>query len=434
RTRLQIIWSCVAVLVACTWASIHPNIPSPKDNWWKVLRRKIGLMLLCLLAPELLVMWAVRQWVEAWLLWNRYRHRGWTVTHAMFALMGGFALYQGDHLISVLRFRPVEIRRSRESKKILEHFQHEIKERSRVDWFGKLIAIGQTSWFIAQLIARWAQGLAVTELEIMTVAFATMNFIIYYFWWDKPLEVGSHIHIQTVRQTFDTEVVEDGDKQSMPILLKIGLTLDDSPFKDLFYHVVSTIGIAGSSLRTWLTQLFQKNQVSPKTSLHSIIQWPISCGKLICKYLCNVLGKLDRWADKSMSEAGPPHKILSFEYDPHLLVSFFSMTRFILPPGAALIFGVIHCAAWNFIFPTELERSLWRISSAIIIFVPFNSYKLLKVLGIGVVSLYSGLLLGGVILYTGARLDLIVQAFFALRDLPHSALQDVAWTNFIPHI
>ncbi|KIK66298.1 hypothetical protein GYMLUDRAFT_239277 [Collybiopsis luxurians FD-317 M1] len=174
----------------------------------------------------------------------------------MFALMGGFALYQGDHLVSVLRFHPVEICESCKSEKILEHFcnpdsdnkshdfdersfaahvdfighipEHKIKEQSHVDWFGKLIAIGQTSWFIAQLIARWAWGLAVMELEIMTLAFATLNFMIYYFWWNKPLEVGYHIRIQAVQQTSDIEITKDSDGFE-----SVGLLSSDQPLHDL---------------------------------------------------------------------------------------------------------------------------------------------------------------------------------------------------------
>ncbi|KAG6830134.1 hypothetical protein H0H92_001998 [Tricholoma furcatifolium] len=36
-----------------------------------------------------------------------------------------------------------------------------------------------------------------------------------------------------------------------------------------------------------------------------------------------------------------------------------------LATGIAVIFGVIHCLAWNFEFPTRTEKNLWRTSSAI---------------------------------------------------------------------
>ncbi|KIK66306.1 hypothetical protein GYMLUDRAFT_192967 [Collybiopsis luxurians FD-317 M1] len=570
RTKLQIIWSCIAVLIACTWASIHPNIPGPKDSWWKVLRRKIGLMVLCLLAPELLVLWAARQWIDAWLLSDRYRHRGWTVTHAMFALMGGFALYNGDKLVSVLRFLPVEGYGGLESQKILEHFddpdsdsnraseldersfsahvdfighipEREIKERSHVDWFGKLVAIGQTSWFVAQLIARWAQGLAVTELEIMTVAFATLNFMIYYFWWNKPLEVGYHIRIQEGQKSFETGIVEDvqsaallssdqpshnSSGQPMPLLIKI--TFYQPSYKEFFQGVVSMMGKAGSFFQKWLSKLFHQNlslQVSTvrrsfwiwlsglfhwnlplqfstagsafrmwlsglfhrnttlhpsgRISFHSIIRWPLFCAQRIHKrlmdtklikfvaehlkhrwginfheaghgkqallvILCIVSAPFLIFGKATATFEGPSHRILSFEWDNNIQVRQFQLFLLAswLSAMAAAIFGGIHCIAWNFTFPTELEQLLWRISSLITTLAPL--YIMLVDLDRGYLAIAQEkayllplihiLLIPAVISYAGARLDLIVQAFLALRELPHSALQDIAWINFIPHI
>lgn len=32
RTISAIVWSCVATLVACTWASVHPNVPDPESG------------------------------------------------------------------------------------------------------------------------------------------------------------------------------------------------------------------------------------------------------------------------------------------------------------------------------------------------------------------------------------------------------------------
>jgi hypothetical protein len=68
RTSPQIFWSCASVLIACTWVSIHPNIPGPKDKWWRVLAEKISLMLVTLIAPEMMLYWACRDWYSARIL------------------------------------------------------------------------------------------------------------------------------------------------------------------------------------------------------------------------------------------------------------------------------------------------------------------------------------------------------------------------------
>jgi hypothetical protein len=35
--------------------------------------------------------------------------------------------------------------------------------------------------------------LALTELEVVTLAYAVLNGITYFFWWDKPLDVQSPV-------------------------------------------------------------------------------------------------------------------------------------------------------------------------------------------------------------------------------------------------
>jgi hypothetical protein len=44
-------------------------------------------------------------------------------------------------------------------------------------------------WFIMQCIARSKEHLPITEIELVTLAFATLKFITYGLWWDKPLGV-----------------------------------------------------------------------------------------------------------------------------------------------------------------------------------------------------------------------------------------------------
>jgi hypothetical protein len=63
----------------------------------------------------------------------------------------------------------------------------QIKDRSKGDGLSKLLAILQTSWFILQCIARYSQDLALTELELVTLAMASLNAITFAFWWSKPL-------------------------------------------------------------------------------------------------------------------------------------------------------------------------------------------------------------------------------------------------------
>ena len=59
RTIWNIIWSCLATLFVCTWLVLHLNIPAPDDGWFKIALHKVRTMILVVLAPEFVVLWAV---------------------------------------------------------------------------------------------------------------------------------------------------------------------------------------------------------------------------------------------------------------------------------------------------------------------------------------------------------------------------------------
>ena len=61
RSIYNILWSCLSTIFACTWITIHPNIPAPGDSQWAVLRRRLATMGYFLLAPEFVIYWAARQ-------------------------------------------------------------------------------------------------------------------------------------------------------------------------------------------------------------------------------------------------------------------------------------------------------------------------------------------------------------------------------------
>ena len=71
----------------------------------------------------------------------------------------------------------------------------DIRDRSKGDFLSKGIAILQTTWFILQCVARREQGLALTELELVTLALASLNATTYMFWWHKPLGVQEPVRI-----------------------------------------------------------------------------------------------------------------------------------------------------------------------------------------------------------------------------------------------
>ena len=50
-------------IFSCTWIPLHPNIPGPDDSSLEIAFRGVKLMVIALIAPELVVQWAMRQWL-----------------------------------------------------------------------------------------------------------------------------------------------------------------------------------------------------------------------------------------------------------------------------------------------------------------------------------------------------------------------------------
>jgi hypothetical protein len=61
RTIWELFYSCAATIIACTWVSIHPNVPGRRDSGFDKFKRRVGLMVLALIAPEFIVLFALRQ-------------------------------------------------------------------------------------------------------------------------------------------------------------------------------------------------------------------------------------------------------------------------------------------------------------------------------------------------------------------------------------
>ena len=83
----------------------------------------------------------------------------------------------------------------------------EIKDRSKADEFSKTITAGQTSWFVAQCLARTAQHLDLTLVELLTLSLAVLNGVMYFLWWHKPLDVRCPVHVYLLDKPHDSEPV-----------------------------------------------------------------------------------------------------------------------------------------------------------------------------------------------------------------------------------
>ncbi|KAJ8080744.1 hypothetical protein PM082_017578 [Marasmius tenuissimus] len=67
RTAADIIWSCLSMIILCTWTSLRPDVPSvPRSGHWALaIWDNVKIFLIALIAPELILQWSVLQWFVA---------------------------------------------------------------------------------------------------------------------------------------------------------------------------------------------------------------------------------------------------------------------------------------------------------------------------------------------------------------------------------
>lgn len=233
RTLFAIVWSCISTIVICAWTSVHPNVPPP--NRWKARWNRLRLMFWMVIAPELVLAWAVRQFFAAKTIRDKYNERRkpgtlssrdssgdnrnsvsqldrWTLKHGYLLAMGGFTIVDPAHKYAKPKDRggsvlTVDYFEQHPDIDLPHLTSEDIEDRSKGDALSKIIAILQTSWFIAQCIARGRQRLALTELELVTLALASLNAVTFVIWWHKPLAMQEPLRIYLKKETVKRQVL-----------------------------------------------------------------------------------------------------------------------------------------------------------------------------------------------------------------------------------
>jgi hypothetical protein len=149
---------------------------------------------------------------------------GLTRTHGFFMIMGGYHYYEGSDKAGDLN-SPVHPLTWRDvilmlrNKQINHISKRAIQDQSKSDWFAKTIVLLQTLWFAAQCIARHIEHLPTTELEIVTLAYATINFGLFLAWWDKPRNVEYSIPVFQKPIEADHESVESWFEKALQVIV-----------------------------------------------------------------------------------------------------------------------------------------------------------------------------------------------------------------------
>ena len=334
--------------------------------------------------------------------------------------------------------------------------EREIRDKSKGDVLSKGLVVIQTSWFILQCIARRVERLPITELELVTLAFAALNFITYALWWNKPLDVQCPFRVPKKRR-------KDESEESKGVLVENSSQNPDDEESG------EDSGGRGTDAMTVLGMLLAAIGSAMWGAIAVMRKIPETIGKATGDAIRDAIERSVKyvrrhrwWTLWNGVEGAVEHGIwepimaigdMGIGNDDDVGEMFYAgdsggVSRLsIIIAGAviATIFGGIHCVAWSFQFPSHTEQLLWRIASLSITCVPMvivfaalgikpfdTSSDWLKMV------LFPVLLVPGIIvspfLYILSRVALLVIAFMSLWSLPPGAYETVHWTTFIPHV
>lgn len=425
RGTLNILWSSLFTIFACTWTLQHPDVPKQRNGddpgklgtlkWMlKEFSRSTGWMILTVLAPEYIIGQACRDLVRALQTSDKMKdlvsedHVPWTLRHSYCVNMKGFAIRCKQlldaevdqnkqpkerklHPLStkqVLKLRKEGVITSLPSIKV-----EEIKDRSKNDTLGKTIAIVQILWTIVQIIARAVKRVPVSPLEIAVVAFAVCAVITYGLYFKKPQRVSTPIVIYDY----------PGEKDDLEQIL-----------------------------RDCYENFNEKDTASTEPSILSAhAEYTVGAA----------LSEPENPTDTLLGAGNPESSDTPAENNEKGNNSDFGWGLLAGAIGAA-VFGGVHVLAWNFAFPTRIELICWRYASVysaafplslvFIIGIPLILHECVglphegEVLGFFLFFLFT-------LLYIVARLFILVEIFRTLSFLPAGSFV-ATWSTNIPHV
>ena len=433
-----------------------------------------------LLAPEMVIIWAGRQHYAARNFAKKHQENtGWTRAHAFFLIMGGFTLHEGGKPVRVLEARDLEELSEAGKIEWPTITEEEIADRSKGDYLSKAIVLFQTTWFIGQCIARGAYRLVVTELEVVTLAFAILTGVIYYFWWDKPLDVRCSIPVQLLDGHVGKEdtgfriipppEVAPQEKEITVLpntLLSTRIQVDkstpDPALINTSSHIVPSQEVSDQGMPQGDEKVVDNADPPPSTSIQVNSSTPDPALTRMERF--QAFRRRSRKKHGTLLGLGyvfivfPLERFFDAFYDMGMCSTLGNKTLrvptfYSLPDdegnfdGAAIIvgmcisivFGAIHCIAWSFHFATLPERWAWRISAILVSGLPIaiSAFTFLVSETFNK-DIYKGfplfILISMLCLYIIARIVLLVLPFMALRALPPGAYVQLDWVSFLPHI
>ncbi|KAK5062527.1 hypothetical protein LTR84_004600 [Exophiala bonariae] len=459
RSTLDIVWSCLGILLLCTWQIQHLNVPRQISSTTVSERARRYLyqtcikakwMVITVLAPEIISGKACADWLSAKGNVRKMNESSftelaegtvqWTYTHSFFADMGGIEIHfpprttlhvdQDPKEVGSAEHAPFISLAMRAAKKDLQEFS---VRQALAPWSSGLV-----DWRADPVNER----LVVEALQSATAADLKLNHL-YREWFENLAVLQGNIWIldaNQLRLAREQGVIkclpnirEDdlGDRDKSDALIKflsvlqvlwliIELIVRKSQDLGSSQLEIVTVAYAACSAATYALLLYKPQGVQqPFAVVASRYPTPLEMIKIAAEGpFPYIYGRQGHWMPNN-----------AFHY-----VEFWVYFRGFLVGSVlgATIFGCIHCIAWNFTFPTQVERLLWRIASVLTVAVPWitmavNPFTTSSRI---VDRIWWGFLFSSAGVYIVARLFITVEIFRTLYFLPPNAYTATWSINF----
>lgn len=409
----------------------------------------------------------------------------WSLTKAFFASSGGFGVDCSAFLpCEVIVFTSAGIIELARAGILPDISDQEVESFSKQDGLQKLIVCVQVMWFFVQAIARWCQHLPLTLLELDTIAHVFFALVIYGLWYKKPYCATAPYICRDERIINMAALFSLHNDYSWP-----------KETRNVQSHTIPMNAVAFFHHRDLVKRkehLFRANWAVDFLKCHgSQFQWeeqtaegPICAGGVKFKKLLVCLKMTDFGIRDQISstlqdddddtnenegedqdEAGTKN-----ENQWMLHAAYFCIF--------SALYGSIYMVAWNWHFPTAIEKWMWRSSAILSVQVPV---VLLFLLGLAQVMIWEerarktgpastesleepgasgrqrgrrrrkygfrvvrnlnrmgatvGLALAlPAALWHSTRLFFLVEAILSFRNPAPGTYGSVHWASFIPHI
>ena len=347
-------------------------------------------------------------WVEQ----SRYKttpQRYFTLSHAFYATMGGFAFYINNHgatssveeSLFELSSNPdyvVHVPTWKTCMYLVEHFpdiftdtpEEFIFERAKASSLSKALLIVQVGWFCTNCASRLLQRLPLSLLEVTTAAHAFCTLLTYFVWWSKPLNVMT------------PTIIKGKKAREMNALLTCN-------FVEYSRALEMAKKMAGgdSSMRT------EGNKKDEIVLAANILQHHLTAKRL---------SHFPVYNDDDPLYPGSHENSWGHEW----------ITVAISP----ILYGLVHFLAWSDNFPTLLEGLLWRASSLVVTCSGLiGTLVVISLERANIADTFVSIIVAtGGIAHVLASGFLIGESFRQLFFLDPAAYQLPSWSNYWPHL